>query len=221
MATTTHTLAFTADAEGLTDQGGTADITWEFSTYSRFVSSTSDMIESVETARNTTGETWEDWGVPAGGTVTAVQITDFEVDIVNSSNRVTANTTYLRLVDDGGTAIHTGDLHTDTTTSGAGGWATHSAGTQQSVTASYQESTQLVSLYLTQTLDSGSQAVGWEWRLRNVDFTITYTPSGKRFVHVTNILVGLGLLSVALQAKLLRAKTIKARKLGGNNGKAS
>ena len=182
MATVVKTWVFAADAEGLADVGDSAPmaVAW--------VASDGDPAGSLEWLQSSngsasdrarragTGQTWETWGVPAGATVTDVQITAWDY-LVWGMAAISAMRLRMRILDSGGTTIHAaGELLDDTTTHSADGGTPHAgaAGTSRAVDAGKQASTTDVRLELEFGVTaSGTPNVDYEQD--NIQLTITYT----------------------------------------------
>jgi hypothetical protein len=104
MATVTKTWTFTSDAEGLADEALEGALTFAHNAGEASVQFTTSKKNDSQTEGGlnpSTGETWVDWGVPTGSTITDIQITgwqertdqntkldshDITVDVVDSAN---------------------------------------------------------------------------------------------------------------------------------------
>jgi hypothetical protein len=196
MGTVTKTFSFASDAEGWASSGGTADTTLGWSASG---GNTGGCISSRIFGRNKSADphwyyvgTWEDMGVPAGATVTNIQLLGF--DWRCSEWNVGDNTTQQRLsylYDSGGT-VQIAQLSTDEpTVSGTTAYATIS-GTIQTVGASYQASNTSVQLYSDIYLrNANNDSAAVTLLMDNFSVEITYTES-----VAANILTATGELTL-------------------------
>ena len=119
MSTVDKTWTFTSDTEGLADVGDSAiSVAWDSTPHAlEFTGGVSGTTERAR--RASTGETWETWGVPAGATVTGVQVVSWNYQRFAAA--VTA-TVRIRVVDSGGTTVHSaGDLAVQSLTAATDG----------------------------------------------------------------------------------------------------
>ena len=191
MATAVKTWVFASDAEGLVDAGNSASLGFAYEGSDgngagcvKFTQSMQNAGDQTEYARRAaTGETWEDWGVPAGATVTQVQITGWDERLV-SNNKLSNHSLDVRVINSGGTTVHSaGDLlgvslgtGTDST------WQSGGAGTQRAVDASYQASDTDVRLMLIYQCDINTGAGSdVDQRFDNIELTIVYTAGGTTY----------------------------------------
>lgn len=153
--------SFSYDASG--DPGGCA----------RFdISVGSDSVEPFsEQALSRDSETWESWGVPAGATVTAVQLTAWKYKITAPSN--ITHKVYFCSILSGLATVAT--LKSNASLPGyATAWLSGSAGSSVSVGASYQASNTPVRLEWQYT-GSVNISGGAATRFDTIEVTITYT----------------------------------------------
>src|SRR5437870_3890736 len=108
MATVTKTWVFASDNEGLADVGDDANLTVQHDTAGNpggsleFVGAATGA--HAERARKaTTGETWQTWGVPAGATVTNVQVSSWDFNLWSNQ---TSHRFRIRIVDSAGASVH-------------------------------------------------------------------------------------------------------------------
>lgn len=180
MATVDKTWAFLADTEGLADVGDSA-ITFQADTAGNpaqsvhFVGAATGIQERGR--RATTGQTWETWGVPAGATVTDVQVISWNSRkwAVMASQTPTIS---IRVVDSGGASVHSaGDLVSLGLGTGADvAWISQGAGTSRAVDAGKQASDTDVRLEI--ELDVTAANTAWDIAVDTILLRITYTVSG-------------------------------------------
>ena len=181
MPTVTKTWVFAADAEGLADAGVSANIAFAYEgadgdPASGCVKFTSASVPaSIERARRAaTGQTWETWGVPAGATVTNVQITAWRSKVVAESGGG-INIARMRIVDSAAASVHSaGDLISSPVGAPAT-WITNPAGSARAVNALSQASTTDVRLEIEyETYTTGTNDV----RFDTITLAITYVGGG-------------------------------------------
>lgn len=188
MATVTKTWTFAADNEGLADVGDSAislahDTAGNPGGSLEFLGAASGTTERAR--RATTGQTWETWGVPAGSTVTDVQVTGWD-------SRKWANTgtptVKVRVVGSGGGTVHSaGDLVSLALGAGANvAWVANGAGTSRAVDSGSQPSTTDVRLEI--QIDLTAAQSGFDLGLDNIALLITYTAGGPTAVSATRAL---------------------------------
>lgn len=175
MATVDKTWVFAADNEGLADVGDSA-ITLAHDTAGNpggsleFLGAATGTTERARKAA--TGETWETWGVPAGSTVTDVQVISW--DKRHWGGAVT-QTLKMRVVDSAAASVHSaGDLVNAALGSGVdGAWAPQGAGTSRAVDAGKQASTTDVRLEVQCDISAASSS--FDLGIDNILLRITYT----------------------------------------------
>jgi hypothetical protein len=185
VATVVKTWVFAADSEGLVDVGDSTTLaaTWSSADgnpagsleWQTFSGSTT----SERSRRSSTGQTWQTWGVPAGATVTSVQVTAWDY-LVWSMSGVSAIRLRFRIVDTSGATVHSaGELVDDTTTHSADGGTVHAGavGTSRAVDAGSQAAATDVRFEIEFNVTaSGTPNVDYEQD--NIQLTITYTVGG-------------------------------------------
>jgi len=187
MATVIKTWVFLADAEGLADEGLSAAIAFAFVGADGnppgcvgFTTTTDNLVAVTEKARRAaTGQTWEDWGVPAGSTVTSVQITGWDSK-TQTLNVGCSGTFSARVVDSGGVSVTAGGDLIDLSVIPASGtgWGARTPGGAQAVNANRQPSATDVRLELQVILTTNFAGSSIDYRLDNIALTIVYTPGG-------------------------------------------
>lgn len=182
MPTVVKTWAFASDAEGLSDGGNNANLAFAYmggdgnpSGCVRFTSTTH--ASQTEFARkSSTGDTWQTWGVPAGNIVTAVQITSWYKKLA-ANTRLVSHTFKARIINDSGTTVHSAGLIIDATPNASptdGTWQSQGAGTSRAVDATYQSDTTGVRLELEYAISTLSAGVSIDWRIDQIELTMTY-----------------------------------------------
>lgn len=108
MATVTKQWLFPTDAEGIADAGNSAAISLAYDSTNdciEFVCTTKNITQTEFFRRATTGQTWQDWGVPAGATVTAVEITSWAERLTNNT-KLNTHSIKMRVIGSGGASVH-------------------------------------------------------------------------------------------------------------------
>lgn len=111
MATVNKTWTFDSNAENyilsLNGGAGTATVTWDASQYLKFTyTHTATAEDFVVNSQTSGGPTWETWGVPAGSTVTSIEITNVNVGTGNNGDRgLTEGSVSLSVLDTLDTAV--------------------------------------------------------------------------------------------------------------------
>jgi hypothetical protein len=185
MATVAKTWDFTADAMGLADSGSDANLAFAWDATDRAVkfTCTAKSVTATELARRaTTGETWETWGVPAGATVTGLQVTGWAKKLV-SNTKLSSHTLVVSVVDPAGALVHAaaGDLLSTTLpTTVDVGYVAQAAGPVVAVDAAYQASNTDVRLGLSYsvTTSGGGGSASVDQRFDAITLEIAYTPPG-------------------------------------------
>lgn len=191
MATVTKTWTFTADTEGLVDVGDSANLAWAFDAGSTdCVAANGAYTASERSRRASTGQTWETWGVPAGATVTDVQVTSWQRRCWAVSG-ATSHTMKMRVVDSAGATIHTaGDLISVTLpTVIDSAWAAQGAGTSRAVNAGKQASTTDVRLELEYGCVRTASGTPLDTGVDTIALVITYTTGGTTQVSTSRRVV--------------------------------
>ena len=185
MPTVTKTFSFLTDAEGLADQAVSGVVFAHEAGDGnplgsvKFTQATKSFTHTERARRNTTGETWETWGVPAGNIVTAVQITS-RAEKTASVTKLTSHSISMRVVDSAGVSVHpAGDLvaavNPGTTVDTL--WQTITTGTvQRAVDAAKQASSTDVRLELEYSVTTGAGGGGAavDQRFDQIVLTITH-----------------------------------------------
>lgn len=181
MATVDKTWVFLADLEGLADVGDSSlgianDAAGNPGGSLEFTEAGTYTATHGERARRaSTGETWQTWGVPAGATVTNVQIISFDYRPWTVSS-VTSWTVKARILDSAAASVHSaGDLLNQSLTLSTGAWLSAGAGTSRAVDAGKQASTTDVRMEIEAIIVNagGSADVGTD----NFLLRMTYTPA--------------------------------------------
>lgn len=162
--------------ENLADAGTTASIAYDrdaTDVAAKFTSTASSLTNITENARQATGDTWEDWGVPAGAVVIAAQITAWKKKVVTATN-ISANVMVITLIDssNGNIVNFTGNAAIGTTTDGS--YVAQAAGLLKAIPAANQPSTTVVKLNLANRITTGAGTVNVDNRFDDVEMTITY-----------------------------------------------
>ena len=186
---TTKTWVFASDTEGLADAGNHANVSFAHeagdgnpSGAAEFSTSTKALSAATEFARKaSTGDTWETWGVPAGATVTQVQVTAWD-EKLTANTKLTSHTLKARVIGSGGGTVHSAgdllDVAMGTTVDAS--WQAGAAGTARAVDAGSQAASTDVRLELqwVVTTSGGGGSADVQQDLDNIELTITYTPGG-------------------------------------------
>ncbi len=182
-ATATTTWTFTGNAQGLADAASSTNVAFAHDATDDAVSFTQTTKAVTETEfgrKATTGETWETWGIPAGATVTNVQITAWTEKLVTNT-KLTSHSLKIRIIGSGGSSVHSaGDiLNATLDTTADASYQAGAAGTQQAVDTGSQASNTDVRLELeyTVTTSGGSGSAAVDERFDTIELTITYTPA--------------------------------------------
>lgn len=188
MPTVTKTWSFLTDAEGLTDAGSHPAIhfAWESGDGSpasgcvRFTCTTANVNASEYGRRASTGETWETWGVPAGATVTHLQITAWRTRKYSVATNDGA-TIYLRVINSTGGVVHSASPYLATqhiSTPPPGGWVDEMSVSpeeiQYAVDSPYQASTTDVRLEIEALVGTGTFFGNLDVRIDTISLSITY-----------------------------------------------
>jgi hypothetical protein len=206
--TVVKTWVFLADAEGLADTGNHANIAFAYdgadgspaSGSVKFTCTTNSLTAAVERARRAaTGQTWETWGVPAGATVTGLQITSYRkkrsLDINSDA------TVKFRVVNSSAATVHSaGELESEAIGGGTTdiSWQTDVASPSRAVDASYQASTTDVRMEIEVTLNTGG-TTSISLAYDTIELTITYSagvPVGEQVPIWTPLLIASNLRPV-------------------------
>lgn len=186
-ATVVKTWTFVSTTEGLADAGNSATLTFAAETSTgnptnsvKFSFNTKN-ASATEFARNaSTGETWETWGVPAGGTVTSIQVTAWSEITGPGLFGVTVNNFSARIISSTGTSVTSGagDIITTTAmgTTDDTAWTVQSAGSSRAVNSASQASTTDVRLELQQAVTTSGALGILLQEYDQIELTITYTP---------------------------------------------
>lgn len=183
MATASKTWVFLANAEGLADVGLDANLAFAWIAGDGNPAGSVEWLQTVgtagdEKARKPTTDSWETlFGVPAGATVTDVQVTAWD-SITWAVLNVAANglRTRIRIVDSTGATVHSaGDLADVSEKPAIGGVVTgHGAGTSRAVDSAFQASTTGVRLEIQLTVTAAA-GMNVDYEHDNVAITVTYT----------------------------------------------
>lgn len=177
MPTVDKTWVFASDNEGLADVGVGAwtinhDTAGNPGGSLEFGADALNGTFTEKARRPSTGETWETWGVPAGATVTDVQVISWEYRTYAIT--VTSYAFTMRILDSAAVSVHSaGDLASLTLTLN-GVWNAVGAGTSRAVDAGKQASTTDVRLEVEGTVVTGG-AKNPDVGIDNVLLRITYT----------------------------------------------
>jgi len=184
MATVSRTFTFTSDLEGLQHLGPSADITASYNASDGDPSVgclsaqlTGDLASSSGNIYNpSTGETWEDWGVPAGALVTDIQVTAYNHQFVEN-NLVTAFTCQMEVIDSYGNSVTSDDnqyILNDNIGINGFSWAAGGSGIQRSINSNRQDSDTDVRLKIILTMSALSGNIAG-YDLDTIQITLTYT----------------------------------------------
>lgn len=186
MPTVTKTFTFASGTEGLLDLG-ISGVTFAHvagdgnpSGSIQFTQATKLVTQSEIGARNTTGETWETWGVPAGSTVTSVQITAWQERLA-ANTKLSSHSVQMQVMGSDSASALAGDLiNTSLGTTTDATWQAGAAGSSQAVNTNRQASTTDVRLYITYsvTTSGGGGSANVDQRFDQIELTITYTAAG-------------------------------------------
>jgi hypothetical protein len=142
-----------------------------------FTSSTSDMSNEGEFGLQSSGETWETWGVPAGATVTGVELVTYDRAITNTGGRVTDSLVEVDILNSAGSASVLSGVLLSNTNRTTGSTAGATGAGSRSVSGGSQASNTVVRLQFFNQLSSNSSSVTWSYSLDNLLLRITYTPA--------------------------------------------
>jgi len=179
MSTLTDNYTFDTDAQGLTDAGMSAHIAFAWLSSDgdpangciQFLATAPNLTFENEAAISTPGQTWEDFGVPSGSTVTAVQIGGYHVKQTVASVAVELNMGMVSTVG----AVHPAGPLISASYASPIGWTTEGAGPMRSVSAACQLSATPVQFEIGVAFLSGSNLP--DFRLDTLSLIITYTAS--------------------------------------------
>jgi len=182
-ATVVKTWTFTGNAEGLADAANSTSVSFAHDATDnavKFTTTTKNLSNEVEFGRKAaTGETWETWGLPTNATVTDVQITAWQEELV-ANTKLTSHSLKARIIDSGGSTVHSaGDmLNVTLGTTIDPSYQAGAAGTSRAVDAGSQASSTDVRLELeyTVTTSGGGGTASVDQRFDTIELTITYTP---------------------------------------------
>lgn len=193
MATVDKTWVFASDNEGLADVGDSAwtinhDTAGNPGGSLEYGADTLSGTVTERARRATTGETWETWGVPAGSTVTDVQVISFDSRDWQGGSGTTSFTVKARVVNSSAATVHSaGDLY-NAAVNATNVWSANGAGTSRAVDASYQASTTDVRLEVEVTVVKSASSVT-DLGLDNILLRITYTAGGATTLPRTPVVV--------------------------------
>lgn len=226
MPTVTRTWAFASDAEGLAD-AGVSGVVFGFlgtdgnpSGCVRFTQANKAQNVTERALRASTGQTWESWGVPAGATVTQVQVTAWSEKLV-ANTKLTSHTISARIVGAGGASVHSaGDLLAAVAlgTTVDASWQAGAAGTARAVDSGSQASGTDVRLELEYAVvtSGGGGSASVDQRFDQVQLTITYSDAPPPEVDLSGAATGGG--SAAGTAQVARRLAGGAAGAGGTTG---
>tara|TARA_R110002096_G_scaffold289124_1_gene483352 strand:- start:2232 stop:2819 length:588 start_codon:yes stop_codon:yes gene_type:complete len=185
MPTVIKTWDFPTDSEGLADEGLTSDITfvWDASDAAVEFTDSRKAATRTEGASNpSTGETWETWGVPVGGTVTSLTITSWQDSRIDNT-KLTSHTITATVIDSADASVTSvaGNLiNAVALTTTIGGYDTHGPETARVVDGGSQASTTDVRLRLeyTAVTSGGAGSASVIERFDAISLEITYTDPG-------------------------------------------
>lgn len=181
LGTSYHTFTFAANAEGLVDNGFSADVdgywedggdpAWRFSFDQP---STTDSEQGVKSPA--TGLTWESVGVPAGAIVKSVRCTQYDDKVVNNSN-LSSHSITIDLWDSGGSSVFTGGSlisGVSITTITSPSYTSQSGGSSLAVQSGKSASNTDIRLLIEYTVTTNSGSVNVLYQIKNIDLAITY-----------------------------------------------
>lgn len=180
MATAVRTFTFDAGTENLTEVGISGDMAfgWDSTDEAIKFTTTAAVPAATETARTSAStETWEDYGVPSGNIVTAVQVTAYQRRLASDSG-ITQGTVRMRIVsDDASVAVHDGTTLINSflePTTASGTYSSGSAGTQRNVAEDYQPATTNIRFEVVYDCNLTGGSINVDYRLDNIEVTVTY-----------------------------------------------
>ena len=181
MSTTSKTWVFAADAEGLAEDGDSANIAfaWDGADGNaagsiKFSTSATSISETEQAKKTSTADTWETWGIPAGGVVTAIKFLGSDGKAILTADVFDVCTYRVRVVDSTGATI-AAELFTITYVGSSGGWVASGVGISQSVGGSHQASTTSVRLEVDGVIGTGTTAGARSIGVDNISIEMTYT----------------------------------------------
>lgn len=199
MATVDKTFSFASDAEGLTDQVQSGVVfAWLSSDGSpangcvRFTQATKSVTQTESAVQ--TGKVWTDWGVPAGATVTHMQLISMNEKLATNTKLSSHN--FRVNVRDASVYVGSGwlyDAALGTTVDSS--WQAIGAGTQQTIDAGKGDSTDPANLYLeyTVTTSGGGGNAAVDQRVDEIVIRLTYTVSVPEHFIAANLNLGLAM----------------------------
>ena len=174
---TTHTW------ENLADAGNSASVTYArdaTDVAAKFTQATKSVTQTEFGRKSGAGDSWASiFGIPAGSTVTQVQVTAWTKKLV-ANTKLTSHTVTIGLIDDSGARVTAADsisaVSLGTTTDAS--YVAQSAGATVAVNAGSQASATAIRLSLEYTVVTGASggAASVDQRFDGVEVTITYTP---------------------------------------------
>lgn len=184
MATASRTYVFAANAEGFTDVGDDAGLAVAFSGTDGNPAGSLEWLGSglsLGAHSERSRDTLQDWtakfsGIPAGATITQVQVTGW--DELSWNTGYSARQVRFRIVDSGGTTVHSAgelfDTGSGVAANNIGTPSAKGAGTARAVDSSFQAAaTQIRFEIQLNVTASGTGNVDFEQD--NIAVTVTYT----------------------------------------------
>ncbi len=190
MATVTKIWTFTSDAEGLVDEALTNKIAFAHDAGEASVkfTSASKGQDTIEGALNgSTGETWEDWGVPAGMAVSDIQVTGW-LERTADNTKLTSHDITATIINSAAAAVSATPIIDafSLSTTIQGSFTSQGPETQQAVTGGNQASTTDVRLrlayHMITTGGGGNAAI--DWRMDTIELEITYAEAVARRIFL-------------------------------------
>ena len=181
--TVVKTWSFTGSTD-LEDVGNDSQLVFAYDDANavEFTTSTKNATKTEYGRGSVTTETWEDWGVDACSTVTAVEITAYKEKLVTDTNgKLTSHSIKMRLIDSVGDSFHSGagdlvDVALDTDVDAD--WEDKAGPAQRAIDGGSVLSTTTVRLEIeyTETLANAGGATGLDQRFDEISLTITFSP---------------------------------------------
>ncbi|MEN6605904.1 MAG: hypothetical protein ABFD60_01575 [Bryobacteraceae bacterium] len=184
MSTVTKTWSWDSTIDGWVSDGGGGYVTLSYDAGGDvggcilcLVTGEPDSTHNFSTLLNSkTGETWADWGVPAGKVVTNIQISAWKRKVASPS-ALTSHKVASVSVTSSGVAVSSALLTNVTFPTSASAWAAQTAGSTQAVSSTYQALSTPVRLALVYSGTTGNGG-GVNTYFDTISLTITYEDSG-------------------------------------------
>jgi hypothetical protein len=143
-------------------------------------------------ARNVSGQTWETWGVPAGATVTAIQLIGWKYRLASNTG-LTSHSIRFQVIGPGAdsvtSAVNNSIFDTSLSTTQNGTWQTGTPGSSIAVNSEDQASTTDVRMYIWLHSVTTTGTVNYDFRVDELALQIT-SSSGTAHTQTINDALG-------------------------------